>query len=536
MSRKKPSSANLDLLVPADGQLRLIDKSAEQQGEESREVECLGMTFESDEARRDYFLERLREKLKDPTFRKIEGFPIGEDEDILRLSDPPYYTACPNPWLADFVRCYGKPYDPDTDSYHQEPLAVDSSEGKTDPLYTAHSYHTKVPHQAIMRAILHYTEPGDLVLDGFAGSGMTGVAAQLCASPDRELREKIEAERRLADLAAPGWGARRAILNDLGPAATFIAANYNLPFDVDAFEREARRILAELDRELGWMYETTHTDGSKGRINYTVWSQIFACPTCGAEINFVREALDPVSKRVIDTFLCPVCRSDLTKNELQRRFDTEIDPASGATWQRVRFAPVFVNYSVRGTTHEKPVDAGDVALIERISRLTKPPFVPTTPFPIDQMYHGSRLAPKGFTHIHHLYLDRPTQALGTLWAKANATENARARQALLFFVEQTIWGSSLLNRYGPTHYSQVNRQLNGVYYVASQHSEVSPWYALGGRLDRLAAAFRSIQFERENAIVTTGTAAIMGLPDVAVDYVFTDPPFGDNIFYADLNL
>jgi hypothetical protein len=29
--------------------------------------------------------------LKEPDFRKIEGFPIGDDEDILALSDPPYY-------------------------------------------------------------------------------------------------------------------------------------------------------------------------------------------------------------------------------------------------------------------------------------------------------------------------------------------------------------------------------------------------------------------------------------------------------------
>jgi DNA methylase len=310
--RNKTGRANLELFIPADGQLRLMDKSAEQQVRENTEVECLGMTFESDEARRDYFLDLLREKLKDPEFRKIEGFSIAEDEDILRLSDPPYYTACPNPWLADFVKFYGKPYDADTDTYHREPLAVDASEGKTDPLYTAHSYHTKVPHQAIMRAILHYTEPGDLVLDGFAGSGMTGVAAQLCGNPDPELREKIEAERRAVGLTSPVWGARRAILNDLGPAATFIAANYNLPFDVDAFEREARRILAELDRELGWMYETTHTDGRKGRINYTVWSQIFSCPTCGAEINYVREALDPTSKRVRESFNCPSCQSELT--------------------------------------------------------------------------------------------------------------------------------------------------------------------------------------------------------------------------------
>ena len=129
-------------------------------------LECLGQTFESDEARRAHYTELLREKLKDPEFRKIEGFPLGEDEDILNLSDPPYYTACPNPWIGDFIEHYGKPYDPKV-KYHREPFAADVSEGKNHPIYNAHSYHTKVPHRAIMRYILHYTEPGDVVFDGF---------------------------------------------------------------------------------------------------------------------------------------------------------------------------------------------------------------------------------------------------------------------------------------------------------------------------------------------------------------------------------
>jgi hypothetical protein len=146
-------------------------------------VECLGLTFQNDDERRKYFLDKLAEKLKDPEFRKIEGFPIGEDEDILALSDPPYYTACPNPWLADFVKLCGTPYNPKK-PYHREPFAADVSEGKTHPIYNAHAYHTKVPHRAIMRYILHYTEPGELVLDGFGGTGMTGVAAHLCGDRD----------------------------------------------------------------------------------------------------------------------------------------------------------------------------------------------------------------------------------------------------------------------------------------------------------------------------------------------------------------
>ena len=81
----------------------LFDSLLEEPQKPSGPVTCLGMTFENDEARRAHFTEELRKKLQDPEFRKIEGFPIGSDEAILNLSDPPYYTACPNPWIADFI-------------------------------------------------------------------------------------------------------------------------------------------------------------------------------------------------------------------------------------------------------------------------------------------------------------------------------------------------------------------------------------------------------------------------------------------------
>ncbi|WP_245860771.1 DNA methyltransferase [Candidatus Chloroploca asiatica] len=491
------------------------------------------MTFANDEARRAYFTEKLREKLRDPAFRTIEGFPVGSDEDMLALSDPPYYTACPNPFLEDFVRVYGTPYDAD-EVYRREPFAVDVSEGKTDTLYTAHSYHTKVPYKAIVRAILHYTEPGDLVLDGFSGSGMTGVAAQVCATLDSELVLALQKEWQTAERTPLKVGARRAVLNDLGPAASFISANYNLSFDVDAFEREAKRILAELRTELGWMYVTRHSDGREGNINYTVWSEVFTCPNCSNEITFLEEALDE-NGRVRPAFPCPHCGVELTKESVERTFDTHIDHSTGEAWQRIRFTPVLINYNVGSTRYEKKPDEQDLAVLAHIMPMPLPSSVPTNTFPIKKMYHGSRLAPKGFTHIHHLFLPRAAQAIGSLWGKAASIEDARLRHIVQFFIEQAIWGMSLLNRYSPIHFSQVNRQLNGVYYIASQHSEVSPWYNLENKLERLGKAFRKSYAKLDQAIITTGTAARLGLPDQSIDYIFTDPPFGENIYYADLN-
>src|SRR6266851_9074606 len=107
MARRGKSAHSDDLFVDPSGQLRLLDKSAEQHALEKSKVECLGMTFDSEDARRAHFTDRLREKLADPEFRKTPGFPKGTDEDIIRMSDPPWHTACPNPFLADFVRVYG---------------------------------------------------------------------------------------------------------------------------------------------------------------------------------------------------------------------------------------------------------------------------------------------------------------------------------------------------------------------------------------------------------------------------------------------
>ncbi|MBN2390343.1 MAG: site-specific DNA-methyltransferase, partial [Anaerolineae bacterium] len=110
------------------------------------------------------------------------------------------------PDLAEFIRQHAKPYDPAADTYRRPPFAQSVKAGKNSPIYNAHSYHTKVPPEGIVPYIEHYTDPGDLVLDPFCGSGMTGVAALMAG--------------------------RHAILNDLSPAAVHIAHNYTTPVDV----------------------------------------------------------------------------------------------------------------------------------------------------------------------------------------------------------------------------------------------------------------------------------------------------------------
>ena len=174
-------------------------------------------------------------------------------EDLQPYLSPEYQARA----LAEFLAKHVKPYDPATDDYERPPFAEDIKEGKNDPIYNAHSYHTKVPPRSIIPYILHYTQPGDVVLDPFCGSGMTGVAAQMCANPPADLLLQFPD---LKDRVGP----RACILNDLSPAACHIAYNYNTPVDVDALRREFERIKAAVKDEFDWLYGTEHYEPAVG--------------------------------------------------------------------------------------------------------------------------------------------------------------------------------------------------------------------------------------------------------------------------------
>ena len=314
------------------------------------------------------------------------------------------FTACPNPWIADFIAEWEaqKPKQPEGYHYHREPFAADVSEGKNDPIYNAHSYHTKVPHKAIMRYILHYTEPGDIVFDGFCGTGMTGVAAQMCG--DREvvlslgyqvkpdgtiLKEESDEDGKKIWRPFSKLGIRKAILNDLSPAATFIAYNYNTPVDVKKIDKEAKRVLNEVEKECGWMYQTAHyetktvkgitkTVKTIGTINYTVWSDVFICPECSRELVFWDVAVDSIAGVVRDTFPCPHCGATLTKRGMERSWITKYDAAIKQTIRQAKQVPVLINYSVlnestgRSKRFDKTPDADDIALIQKIESMEIP--------------------------------------------------------------------------------------------------------------------------------------------------------------------
>ena len=499
------------------------------------------------DAERAAYVERLAEKLRDREFRKIEGFPIGDDEAILALSDPPYYTACPNPFLPEILEQWqeerrtiraelGLPDDA-ANGYTREPFAADVSEGKNDPIYNAHSYHTKVPHKAIMRYVLHYTDPGDIVFDGFCGTGMTGVASQLCGDKRavESLGYRVDAAGVVYDGQMPisRVGARKTVLVDLSPAATFIAYNYNTPVDADAFEQEAKRILAEVEQECGWMYETwhphcDHLQRVKGRINYTVWSDVFVCPNCSGEIVFWDAARDKATAEVVEVFPCPHCGSEQRKRTLDRAWETVYDQAAGRYSRRARQVPVAITYRVGKKYHEKEPDAEDLARIRQIEGNMIPHWFPTD----RMMFKGKRWG--DMWRPYHGEVERPTdfftfRNLRCMSSIATALDSSPMRMQLRILLLDI---AKLVSRMRMPRAGQPPQNM----YLPSVSVEANPIETYRRKVIALNDTWA---MPREGSglscISASSGSALHGLPEESVDYIFTDPPFGGNIIYSELS-
>ncbi len=525
------------------GQVEIFEKSVEEEAEEraNKTVKCFARTFANDDARREHYLEILRERLKERDFKQIEGFPVGSDEDILRLSDPPYYTACPNPFLEDFIRHHGKDYDAGT-PYSREPFATDVSEGKNDPIYNAHSYHTKVPHKAIMRYILHYTEPGDLVFDGFCGTGMTGVAAMLCGSPQAiaDLGYVVAADGGIQNEDHENFsrcGTRVPILSDLSPAATLIAAGYNLSTAPESFSAAAQRLLDRFNREFGWMYVTEdQKTGAACPIYYTVWSEIFSCPDCSGEIEYWEEAYDESSGKIDEEFKCPHCSAKLKKRDLKRQTTTYYDRKLAATRTRQLLRPVEIHYELKGMTKVKKPDAKDLSVLAKTEELLESAGYPTDLMMFvpegeewGDLYRGYH---EGISRVHDFFLPRQLVAFSSLWGMGNDLPSEEMKRLWKFTLQSVLVSFTRRNRFLKNAYSQVNRSLSGTLYIGSTVSEPSPSYVLSGKIKRFNKA---IPKNSAPACIATGSLAHTGIPDNSIDYVFVDPPFGGNLPYAELN-
>ena len=376
------------------------------------------------------------------------------------------------------------------------PSAVASS--KTSSAYRAHSYPTKIPPEAVVPFIEASTSPGAIVLDPFCGSGMTGVAAMRVG--------------------------RSVLLSDLSPGAVHLARSHTTRLDPERLTAA----LAEFDRS--WMLARERslygvrcpTCQSAGITRHVIWSDVFLCPGCGCEVVAAQVAGDG-DGNVPRTLVCPACGGRVRRAG---------EPATGSRPVRMSVA---CGAACR-TLQTSPITPEAEALLDLIALQREEHWVPTTPIEVErEMYKRSALHLRSVKTVADFYLDRSKRALAELWFRINQVASRDVREALRFAFTNTAWHSSRMRRFNARG---GQRPLTGTLYIPQLVAEANVFEVFRNQVRQAGRFYADAGFDNESlAVVRKSSAADLNwIPDDSIDYIFTDPPFGSNIFYGDCNL
>ncbi len=360
--------------------------------------------------------------------------------------------------------------------------------------YNAHSYHTKVPPEAIRPFIEHFSNPGDVVLDPFCGSGMTGVAASL--------------------------EGRRSILNDLSTAAAHLAWNHTHVCDGEALEGAFDRVAAAVQTDFDRYYATRDETGAPATIRWTLWSTRHRCPSCKGDF-LLWDTVDRKTGRMTRETACPACdhRAD------RRRFEV------------VGNEPALIAFDrEKGPRGERPATQQDRLDAERLATETADAPFPDVALGADrEMYQRCALHLQGVRSVRDMYTDRNRLALSVLWKAIQEEPDRRLRAGLAFAFTNTAWHGTKMRRFNARG---GHRPLTGTLYVPQLSAEANVLYVMRKKIGQLRSYYAAFKpTVAEPARVISGSATDLSrIPNGSIDYVFTDPPFGSNIFYADCNL
>ena len=369
-----------------------------------------------------------------------------------------------------------------------EPYRSEVIGGKGSVFYRAHSYHTKVPPEGIVAMIEHYTHPGDVVVDPFCGSGMTGVA---CLQ-----------------------SGRTGLLSDLSPAAVHIASGYAAAPHAAGFDTGAAALLtalAPLEQEL-YGTRCAHCKAT-ARIEYTVWSDTLDCPSCAHRIRFwdaAKQADGTLSK----TLCCPHCAATF------RKADATL----------VGQAPVLVSVSCPHCRRreQRPPTKREQAAALRPRRSDISDWYPTAAFEQwREMWRGQHRT-LGIHTAADFFTDRNLCALAAVWRVANQSRHAAM---LRFAVTAIVNRASRRYQWNPKRPTNV---LSGTLYVASLTYEFNVFSLLRRKLAAVGQLVAALSEAPGTCrVVPSSAAELHHIDSDSVDYVFTDPPFGANIYYSD---
>jgi len=379
--------------------------------------------------------------------------------------------------------------------------------------------------------IATHTKPGDTVLDVFAGSGTTGLATKLCDQPTEAMSELT---RKLG--IKPKWGPRHAVLYDIGVLGSFVSQVMCSPPDTARFEQAARQLVNAAEKSHGWLYETTGPDGEAATIRHTIWSDVLVCPRCDETTTYWDAAVRHNPLHLSDSFRCAHCKKTVVIDECERAVETVQDPVLKRSIERKRRVPVIVYGKTAKSNWRRSVSTEDQATIEQATAQRVPPVAPRTRIAWGDLYRSGYHT--GITHLHHFYTSRNFLAVSVLWELVDTFDEDLKDALRLLILSFNASHSTLMTRVVVKQNQNdlvLTGAQSGVLYVSGLPVEKNVFEGVRRKTKTFVEAFRMVEGSRSTVSVVNGSSTDLDLPDGSVDYVFTDPPFGDYIPYAEIN-
>lgn len=401
---------------------------------------------------------------------------------------------------------------------------------RTGPLYNAFSYPTKISPEAIAVYIASHTEPGATVLDAFAGSGTTGIATLLCDRPTPEMKRIAESLG-----VQPKWGARHAHLFEVGVLGSFVSETLCHPPEPETFASAVDKLCLQAQESLGWLYEAKDEAGRTGVLRHAIWSDVLICPHCKTEVSLWDASVRTKPLVMADSYCCKGCLEQVAVESCERATEVTIDAFGRKQLARKRVL-ARVHGRCGSTKWQRPPTDEDYELLAEIAKTKPPKSAPLADLQWGELrrtgYH------QGIDKLHHFYTKRNFIAMATLMDLA-ATFPPNVRDALrLLILSYNASHSTLMTRVvlkkGQSDFVLTGSQ-SGVLYISGLPVEKNILEGVRRKSKAFIDSFQMLHGSRSQVVVHNASSEVMPLVECSVDYVFTDPPFGDYIPYAELN-
>ena len=401
---------------------------------------------------------------------------------------------------------------------------------RTGALFNAFSYPTKISPESVALFIACHTKVGDTVFDPFGGSGTTGIAALLCDTPTPNMRQLAEQYG-----LSPQWGPRKAIVYELSSMGCLLG-DVMCNTKTKDFIAAATDLISKVEKEWGDLYSVCDSDNNKSIIRHIIWSDVIECPHCKQSVRYADVAIKTNTLTFHESGTCPFCNNEINISESKRQTEVIFDPVLNKEIFQKKRVPYKIYGSTNGKKWSRFATDSDLAAYSSLEDRLDMSSVPVYKIKWGELYRQGYHY--GITHLHHFYTRRNAVVLSKLWDAIKQYPDSIQNTLRIFLLSYNSAHSTLMTRVvakkGNNDFVITGAQ-PGVLYVSSLPVEKNIFEGLKRKVKTFADAFSLVEKSNSSVSFINASSTKLQLPDNSINYIFTDPPFGDFIPYSEIN-